>query len=154
MAKSIALFDLDGTLALIDHRRLYLNKSPPDWKGFFEACVDDIPNLPIIETLVSLYKSGKTIVIASGRSASVEKETIEWLNTHVLVHIDKPEEVTIVLRKEGDFTPDDILKESWLQAGILGNIDDISMVFDDRDKVVAMWRNAGLVCCQVAPGNF
>ena len=27
-------------------------------------------------------------------------------------------------------------------------------VFDDRDKVVKMWREIGLTCMQVAPGNF
>jgi len=27
-------------------------------------------------------------------------------------------------------------------------------VFDDRDKVVKMWRNQGLRCCQVAEGDF
>lgn len=30
----------------------------------------------------------------------------------------------------------------------------IAMVFDDRDKVVAMWRRQGLTCLQVAPGDF
>jgi len=28
------------------------------------------------------------------------------------------------------------------------------MVFDDRDKVVNMWRENGIPCLQVAPGNF
>ena len=27
-------------------------------------------------------------------------------------------------------------------------------VFDDRQKVVDMWREIGLTCMQVAPGNF
>jgi hypothetical protein len=27
-------------------------------------------------------------------------------------------------------------------------------VFDDRDKVVAMWRRNGVACFQVAEGNF
>jgi hypothetical protein len=27
-------------------------------------------------------------------------------------------------------------------------------VLDDRDKVVAMWRSKGLICLQVAEGNF
>ena len=28
------------------------------------------------------------------------------------------------------------------------------MVFDDRDRVVNMWRRNGVVCAQVAPGDF
>ena len=27
-------------------------------------------------------------------------------------------------------------------------------VFEDRDRVVAMWRDAGVPCFQVAPGDF
>jgi hypothetical protein len=27
-------------------------------------------------------------------------------------------------------------------------------VFDDRDKVVKMWRDEGVACFQVAPGEF
>jgi phosphoserine phosphatase len=30
----------------------------------------------------------------------------------------------------------------------------IPFVFDDRDQVVRMWREAGLRCLQVASGNF
>jgi hypothetical protein len=33
-------------------------------------------------------------------------------------------------------------------------VDDIVCVFDDRQKVVDMWRDMGLTCMQVAPGNF
>ena len=31
---------------------------------------------------------------------------------------------------------------------------EIICTFDDRDKVVNMWRENGLTCMQVAPGNF
>lgn len=30
----------------------------------------------------------------------------------------------------------------------------VTAVFDDRQQVVDMWREIGLTCCQVAPGNF
>ena len=32
--------------------------------------------------------------------------------------------------------------------------DNVECVFDDRQKVVDMWREIGLTCMQVAPGNF
>jgi hypothetical protein len=28
------------------------------------------------------------------------------------------------------------------------------IIFDDRQKVVDMWREMGLTCCQVAKGDF
>ena len=34
------------------------------------------------------------------------------------------------------------------------DIDDVFCVVDDRQKVVDMWRENGLTCFQVAPGDF
>ena len=28
------------------------------------------------------------------------------------------------------------------------------LVFDDRQRVVDMWRRNGIQCCQVAPGDY
>ena len=30
----------------------------------------------------------------------------------------------------------------------------VAAVFDDRDRVVKMWRDKGLLCCQVYYGDF
>ena len=49
--------------------------------------------------------------------------------------------------------PDDELKKRWLDQ-LFTNTEDILCVFDDRDKVVKMWRDSGLTCFQVAEGNF
>jgi hypothetical protein len=50
--------------------------------------------------------------------------------------------------------PDDQLKESWLKAMSPEDRARLVMTFDDRDRVVAMWRRNGVVCAQVAPGDF
>jgi len=53
------------------------------------------------------------------------------------------------------FMPDDKLKKKWLDDIFPGDKkDSILCVFDDRDKVVKMWRDNGLSCFQVADGNF
>jgi len=57
------------------------------------------------------------------------------------------------MRKNGDYTPDDVLKKAWLDE-LFPDKGYILCVFDDRDKVVNMWRREGLTCFQVAPGNF
>jgi hypothetical protein len=36
----------------------------------------------------------------------------------------------------------------------LQNDVEVLCVFDDRDKVVKMWRENGINCFQVAPGDF
>ena len=43
------------------------------------------------------------------------------------------------------------LKQMWLD-GI--GVDNVAMVFDDRQQVVDMWRSNGLTCFQVADGDF
>jgi hypothetical protein len=58
------------------------------------------------------------------------------------------------MRKAGDFTPDEQLKATWLSEIEPPEYKRLTAVFDDRDKVVAMWRAAGVPCFQVAPGAF
>jgi len=50
-----------------------------------------------------------------------------------------------------DFTPDEELKRRWIQEY---KLEDIMGVFDDRTKVVNMWRDLGLTCFRAAPGDF
>ena len=38
------IFDLDGTLAEIEHRVPYVRQGPPDWKNFCERIPDDTLN--------------------------------------------------------------------------------------------------------------
>lgn len=144
--KNIIIFDLDGTLALIDHRRHFVDKSSGvkvDWNAFFEACDKDEPNTPVI--LANRLVTGYHIIILSGRSEAVREKTIRWLARHE-VYYDE-----LRMRAEGDYQPDETLKEAWLKQ--IGP-DNIICVYDDRDKVVAMWRKNGVTCFQVAPGNF
>jgi hypothetical protein len=54
------------------------------------------------------------------------------------------------MRDEGDHRPDIILKKEWLDACDVKP----SLVFEDRASVVSMWRENGIRCCQVAPGDF
>ena len=51
--------------------------------------------------------------------------------------------------------PDDKLKKHWLDLLFEGEKkNDILCVFDDREKVVKMWRENGVDCFQVAEGKF
>ena len=150
------LFDLDGTIALNGHREHFVTNPfdgdptwKPDWPAFFKACVDDVPNVPIINLMLDLCDAGvrsasAEVWIVSGRSDEVETETRDWLLKFGVPYDN------LMMREEGDFTPDDELKKSWFEGGV----EDIAMVFDDRDKVVKMWRDLGVVCAQVAPGDF
>lgn len=140
----LVIFDLDGTLALTEHRAHFLQQEPKDWRGFYAACDQDQPNYPIIAALKALYMQGHRIQIWSGRSDEVADKTNAWLRGQGLHY------VLIRTRAAGDHRPDTVLKAEWLDEALVKP----GLVFEDRDSMVAMYRARGIVCCQVAPGAF
>ena len=145
------IFDLDGTLALIDKRRALAAK--PDgkinWKTFFapENIQLDEPNIPVIKTFQAMKAAGFRVGIFSGRDSISRKETESWLAGMGISPDFFP------MRPQGTFTPDDVLKKEWLDQEIEDG-HEIMCVFDDRDKVVRMWRDNGIACFQVNWGDF
>lgn len=154
--KPLYIFDIDGTIALIGHRRHFVERErgKQDWKAFYASCVDDVPNEPVIKTLERLRHAGAEIWFFSGRSGEVRNQTVEWIaaNTSFMTHeLDGP---ILTMRQEGDYTPDDILKKQWLDDMLVDDRRRLVAVFDDRDRVVQMWRANGVACFQVADGEF
>ncbi|MGE3537952.1 MAG: hypothetical protein AB7N91_11040 [Candidatus Tectimicrobiota bacterium] len=145
--QDIVIFDLDGTLALVEHRVHHLTGDTQDWRAFHAACPDDLPNAPIIALKHALTAQGYAFWIVSGRSDEVATETLAWLQQHVGA-FDR-----LIMRPAGDQTPDDLLKRSWVEDGTIPQAR-VLMVFEDRASVVKMWRELGLTCLQVAPGDF
>ena len=153
MSKTI-IFDLDGTLALIDDRRKWSTKpnGKLDWDKFFDPnnISMDKPNVPVIKVAQMFKQNGFRIIILSGRLKTTKYATRKWLNDN-----DVPFDI-LKMRPDNNqfkFMPDDDLKQNWLDS-LFSNKDDIFAVFDDRQKVVDMWRNNGLNVFQVADGNF
>ena len=151
--KKIVIFDLDGTLALIDKRRAISTKDngKMDWDKFFDPKNIDLdqPNIPVIKTLQMFMDNGFKIVILSGRSGKTFNATTNWLmNNHIMWH-------QLKMRPEDKhFWPDNKLKQHWLDNDPHIDKDDVFAVFDDRNQVVDMWRQNGLTCFQVADGDF
>ncbi len=147
--------DLDGTLALLNGR------SPYD----ASSCEDDIPNLPVIETLKHFYKAGYKILFCSGREDKYKRQTINFIETYVTVENDqftqdpmetsgtKPIQYELFMRKTDDFRKDSIVKDEMFNKNIRGKYN-VFLVLDDRTTVVKKWRELGLTCFQVAPGDF
>lgn len=147
------IFDLDGTLADIAHRRPLVDKQRrggPQWEEFFMACVRDAPIGPTVRLFRALHDAGKQLQIWSGRSDAVRAQTDAWLERWVYAG---RAPVPLRMRPAGDTTPDVELKEGWLHAA-LAEGDFIDLVIDDRQRVVDMWRRRGIVCLQCAPGNY
>mgnify|MGYP001337479755 FL=1 len=150
--KNTIIFDLDGTLALIDKRREVSTKPNGrlDWGKFFDPSNIklDEPNPPVIKTAQLFAEQGFNIVILSGRSNKTEVATRSWLSKNKV-----PFNKLIMRDSETNhFTPDWVLKKNMLDEQL--DINDVFLVVDDRDRVVKLWRSLGLTTFQVADGNF
>ena len=173
MKKNTVIFDLDGTLAIIEKRRLISGKTSDgketkkmDWDVFFdpENIQLDEPNLPVIKMAQLFKQDGFKIIIFSGRNDRSFFATKDWLKVNDVPHdllVMRPDKfqkdswpiadgnpATKAMR----FMPDEILKKEMLDT--FANIEDVFLVVDDRNKVVKMWRDLGLNTFQVAPGDF
>lgn len=156
------IFDLDGTLALIDHRRHILDNKDNShrWSEFYQACIYDQPNRAVVKTMFELLTADCEVWIWSGRSREVYRQTVSWLglNTNFFNQLVPSDEYRdnfqLKMRKEGDFTPDEVLKKQWYEVLSQEDKTRLIAVFDDRQKVVDMYRSLGLTVFQVAPGDF
>lgn len=153
------VFDLDGTLANIDARvdqylicpaRGYPHKRAEadiDWDSFHLDCAQDEPIPHALEVLRALYSAGHHVQIWTGRGAIARADTIQWLLMHGVPHEVADED--LIMRPIGDHRNDDEMKRDWIAH--YGKPD---LVFEDRNRVVNMWRNMGVPCFHVAPGDF
>lgn len=126
-----------------------------DWDAFHAACVHDAPIPHTVRLFRALNTDDAEVRIWSGRMDTVRLQTTQWLGKHAIAYVsDDPRSTQLKMRKAKDYTPDDQLKERWLHAMSPEDRARLVMVFDDRTRVVEMWRRNGVVCAQVAPGDF
>ena len=145
--KNAVIFDLDGTIADIEHRRPMLQERPPRWDDFFEACHEDLFNSWAGELRRGMEKAGYKIIVLSGRMATVKEKTEDWLAKYNFRYD------ALVMREAGNTEPDNTLKERFYRE-LVEPYFKVAFVVDDRKKVVDMWRELGLICLQCAEGDF
>ena len=145
-----SIFDIDGTIASIDHRRHFVASKPKNWMAFRRGMANDLPNLDIIWLLKTMKAAGCTILIASGRGEEDRMVTETWLRDVAGVG-DLYER--LYMRPEQDYRSDAIVKVELLQQ-IRQWHGEPFIWFDDRDSVVNAIRAEGVRVLQVAPGNF
>lgn len=170
------IFDLDGTLRNLEHRLHLIEPiDQADWDAFYLACGDDAPIDHMLGTLKQFSDLGHTIEIWSGCSEIARDITLDWLGRHGVwvrgqpsISVDFTYFGTgscavvdaLLMRGAKDFTRDVELKQRWLterwftERGLLTPPEQVEMVFDDRKKVVEMWRSHGIPTIHVAPGEF
>lgn len=140
----IYIFDLDGTLANCEHRVSHI----PNWDKFHSMCHLDTPIEPTIRLAKALSLTGD-VWIVTGRSEDYRKATNKWLVDNGLWGVD-----LIFMRKHGDHRPDFEIKGEWYSSLALSAKKRVKCVFEDRQRVVDMWRHKGITCYQVNYGDF
>ena len=142
------LFDIDGTLANIEHRRPFLDGDRPDWKRFNDAMGDDTPNDPIVALYKTLWNDPEyELILVSGRNEKFREVTEQWFFWNDIPVGE------LLMRKDNDQRADYVVKQEILDH-LLAMGKRISFTVDDRQQVVDMWRSNGITCLQCDVGNF
>jgi hypothetical protein len=147
-------FDVDGTVADLTQRRVFVTSRPKNWPAFYAGMAHDDPIHPVIAVARSMRAAGHVIFFASGREGSHRHRsiTVEWLAENIGPWTRL---VPLFMRRARDYRRDDVVKEEILDQEVIpmfGQLPDI--MFDDRNRVVEMWRRRGIICAQVAEGDF
>lgn len=133
----IYLVDIDGTLAKMNGR------GPHD----YHRVLEDSLNPDVVATVKELYENGQRIILMSGRPNRCREDTERWLARYGIMYTD------LFMRADGDGRNDAIVKYELFNEHIRGKYRVVA-VFDDRDRVVRMWREIGLTVFQVDYGDF
>jgi predicted kinase len=130
--------DLDGTLALFGNKRDPYDASHCD--------TIDEANFSVA-SILRTYSSGagspevEKIFFFSGRTDKYKEATERFLLKNGFDTSDQF--FRLVMRKEGDFTADEVIKKQMYEEEIKGKYN-VLCVFDDRPKVIRMWKSLGL----------
>lgn len=151
------IFDIDGTLADCSHRLHYITQKPKDWDSFFGQVDKDRPITEIRDLAFACLISDQfKVIFCTGRPEKTRKATLKWLENQGLIKItieNLDAKDRLFMRKDKDHRPDDEVKQDLLKEIRAAGYNPI-VVFEDRSRVVEMWRRNGIKCCQVAPGDY
>jgi predicted secreted acid phosphatase len=143
----VIVFDIDGTVANITHRRHWVATKPKNWAAFNAGMAQDTVYTDIKYIYDTFAAEGNTIIFCSGRGEENRAVTEAWLRANGFAWS------ALYMRSARDHRQDSIVKVELLH--------DIQrdwawpfIWFDDRDSVVQSIREQGVRVCQVAPGNF
>lgn len=132
------IFDLDGTLALLNGRNPY----------DASTCENDLLNTPVAELLDTLCRvEGNDIILMSGRNEDTRPQTEAWLKKYNVPY------TALFMRPSDNWIHDGLMKRQLFMDNVYGKWY-IKGVFDDRERVIRAWRDLGLQCYQVADGKF
>lgn len=102
---------------------------------------------PIADIVRNLHAAGWRTVACSGRGSQKRVVTDYWLKQAKIPYH------ALYMRAAGDYRADNIIKGELLATMVEDGFIP-TLVIDDRNQVVDMWRANNIQCVQVAEGDF
>ena len=134
----IYIFDIDGTIADVQHRLVHIKAAPRNWPMFFQDAVYDKPISWVIDVMRQFPH--ERIVMITGRSDIIATLTIDWLLKHDVPYGELRMRAQNNFKADQDLKPE-MAKDYW---------DRIAFIVEDRQSVVDMWRSKGKNVLQCA----
>lgn len=131
------IVDIDGTIADTSGR------SPFN----YSMVSQDKPVTHIIDLVNNYYHAGYRVILVTGRDSACRADTEEWLRANSVRYED------LYMKEFGSREPDTSFKESIFWDHIYDHYN-ISLVLEDRTRMVDHWRAMGLNCLQVKDGDY
>lgn len=135
--RNIILCDIDGTLADLTHRLHYVRGDNRNWDAFFAEVGDDGFKGDVwVQVVEDARKNDAIIIFLSGRSEVARKDTEEWFEDFGIMG------PIVLMRREWDRRPDTEVKSEIFEWHFKDY--NVIRVYDDRPRLVRMWREMGL----------
>lgn len=132
----IVVFDIDATLAHSNGKR-----NPYDWENVLVDDEDDV--------VVSIYRMHMAhhdrIWLLTGRDGVAKEQTEEWFRRRSLVY------ERLLMKGVNDKRRDTVVKRELYEREIAGKYF-VRLIYEDRPRIVEMWRKMGLKVFHVEPG--
>lgn len=153
------IVDIDGTIANGEHREHLLKEKPKRWKEWAKSMELDTTHDDIIYLIHLLYEAGNRIIMCTGRNEMDRDRTVAWLEKqgiyqgYTQAQDHKFAYEKLYMRDDHDHRQDSIVKIDKIEDMKADGFNPV-MAIDDRNRVVAAWREAGIRCLQVRDGDF
>ena len=146
--RSLYICDIDGTISNLEHRLHLIQGESPDWDEFHKRVLHDKPVYPVINIIKALRDCNHDVWFFTGRMWSCRSDTMKWLERYLWIG------PIVEMRQDGDFRPDVEIKQEMLDNMLSVDRNRLAGVFDDRRRIVDMWRENGIPCFQVKEGDY
>jgi hypothetical protein len=138
--------DVDGVVSDATSRQHFLEGELKDWRGFFEACGEDMP-IEEVGRLLSLLDSSLVVVLLTARPIRVRPQTLAWLERYG-VRWD-----LLIMREEPDFGLGHEFKRRSVRR-LRESGYDVRLAFEDDRRNAAMFREEGIPCVYIHSGYY